>query len=172
MVPPIPECTSGRKIKGTETPWRHNEGMGTSLMTGSIKMWELGVRGKMWGVIKVMYRVSRSAVLLDGECSDAFDVQQGVAQGCSLSPILFSVFINGLLKEVEQAGLGVELSDGSTIGGMLFADDFVGVSNSEEELQRLINVVHAYCCKWRLKANVSKGAVVVFARELVEGSWN
>ena len=101
-----------------------------------------------------LYRVSRSAVLLDGECSEAFDVQQGVAQGCSLSPILFSVFINGLLKEVEQAGLGVELSDGSTIGGMLFADDFVGVSNSEEELQRLINVAHAYCCKWRLKANV------------------
>ena len=99
-------------------------------------------------------------------------MQQGVAQGCSLSPILFSVFINGLLKEVEQARLGVELSDGSTIGGMLFADDFVGVSNSEEELQRLINVAHAYCCKWRLKANVSKSAVVVFARELVEGSWN
>ena len=85
---------------------------------------------------------------------------------------MFSVFINGLLKVVEQAGLGVELSDGSTIGGMLFADDFVGVSNSEEELQRLINVAHAYCCKWRLKANVSKSAVVVFARELVEGSWN
>ena len=57
------------------------------------------------------------------------------------------MFINGLLKEVEQAGLGVELSDGSTIGDMLFADDFVGVSNSEEELQRLINVSHAYCCK-------------------------
>ena len=108
---------------------------------------------------------ARSAAL---ECSEAFDVQQGVAQGCSLSPILFSVFINGLLKEVEQAGLGMELSDGSTIGGMLFADDFVGVSNSEEELQRLINVAHAYCCKWSL----SKSAVVVFARELVEGSWN
>ena len=81
-----------------------------------------------------------------------------------LSPILF---INGLLKEVEQAGLGVELSDGSTIGGMLFGDDFVGVSNSEEEA--FINVAHAYC--W-LKANVSKSAVVVFARELAEGSWN
>ena len=101
------------------------------------KMWELSVRGLMWRVIKELYRVSRSAVLLDGECSEAFDVQQGVAQGYSLSPISFSVFINGLLKEVEQAGLRVELSDGSTIGGMLFADDFVGVSNSEEELQML-----------------------------------
>ena len=58
------------------------------------------------------------------------------------------MFINGLLKEVEQAGLGVELSDGNTIGGLLFADDFVGVSNSEEELQRLINVAHGLkACK-------------------------
>ena len=31
----------------------------------------------MWRVIKEMYRVSRSAALLDGECSEAFDVQQG-----------------------------------------------------------------------------------------------
>ena len=45
----------------------------------------------MWRVIKEMYRVSRSAVLLDGECSEAFNVEQGVAQGCSLSPILFTV---------------------------------------------------------------------------------
>ena len=30
----------------------------------------------------------------------------------------------------------------------------------------------AHCCKWRLKANVRKSAVVVFARKIVEGSWN
>ena len=29
--------------------------------------------------------------------------------------------------------------------------------------------MHAYCCKWRLKANVSKNTVMVFARETVEG---
>ena len=44
-----------------------------------------------------MYEVSRSAVLLDGEKSNMFSVEQGVAQGCSLSLILFSVFINDLL---------------------------------------------------------------------------
>ncbi len=41
--------------------------------------------------------------MLEGEQSAAFNVEKGVAQGCSLSPILFSVFINGLLNEVEQA---------------------------------------------------------------------
>ena len=45
---------------------------------------------------------------------------------------------------------------------MLFADDFVGVSDSEEHLQKLIDVIHAYCCKWRLKANVSRSAVMFF----------
>ena len=60
-----------------------------------VKLWEFGVRGKMWRVIKRMYELSKSAVLLDGEWSEAFDVEQGVARGCSLS---FSVFINGLLR--------------------------------------------------------------------------
>ena len=39
-----------------------------------------------------------------------------MAQGCSLFPILFSVFINDLLIEVEKAGLGVQLNIGKKIG--------------------------------------------------------
>ena len=53
----------------------------------------------------------------------------------------------------------------------MFADDFVGVSESKDQLQKLVDVVHTYCCKWRLKANVSKSAVMVFARESVDGAW-
>ena len=58
--------------------------------------------------------------------------------------ILFSVFINDLLKVVELAKLRVQLSSGKNIGGMLFADDFVGVSDSKESLQKPI------CCTWIL----------------------
>ena len=54
------------------------------------------MKGKMWRVIKTMtmYTSSKSVVLLEGEKSSTFSVEQGVAQGCSLSPILFSVFIS------------------------------------------------------------------------------
>ena len=51
-------------------------------------------------------------------------VEQGVAQGCSL--YLLYCFRNNLLGEVEEAGLGVV-----SVGGMLFANDFVGVSDSK-----------------------------------------
>ena len=135
-----------------------------------LKLWDMGVKGRMWRVIKKMYEASRSTVLLEGEKSAMFSVEQGVAQGCSLSPILFSVFINDLLKDVEQAELGIQLSSGKRVGGMLFADDFVGVSDSRESLQKLIDV-HGYCNKWRLKANVSKSAVMVFSKNSVEGGW-
>ena len=72
----------------------------------------------MWRVIKRMYEASRSAVLLDGEKSASLSVEQGVAQGCSLSPILFSVFINDLLKELEKAELGIHLGEGGRDGGI------------------------------------------------------
>ena len=50
-----------------------------------VKLWDMGVKGRMW----CMYEASRSAILLEGEKSAAFRVEQGVAQGCSVSPILF-----------------------------------------------------------------------------------
>ena len=54
------------------------------------KLWGVGIRVKMWRVIKKMYAESRSVVLLEGEKSEGFSVEQG---GCSLSPILFSILI-------------------------------------------------------------------------------
>ena len=107
------------------------------------KLWEMGIKGRMWRVIKKMYESSKSVVLLEGKKSDMFTIEQGVPQGCSLSPILFSVFIHDLLKEVHQTGFGIQLSSGKTVGGMLFTNDFVGISDSKESLQKLLYVVYS-----------------------------
>ena len=59
--------------------------------------------------------------------------------------LFFTVFINDLLREVEEAGLGVQHCNGKSIGEMLFADEFFGVSDSKEKLWKLIDVVQSYC---------------------------
>ena len=64
---------------------------------------------------------------------------------------------------VQQFEIGIQLSSGKAVGGILFADDFVGDSDSKESLQKLIDVVYSYCSKWRLRANVSKSAVMFFS---------
>ena len=54
---------------------------------------------------------------------------------------------------------------------MLFANDFAGVRESRESLQKLTDVVYRYCNRWRLKANVGKSAMMVFSKDRVEGRW-
>ena len=79
----------------------------------------------------------------------SLNVEQGVAQGCSLSPILFSVFINDLLKEIEKAGLGVQLCNNKSITGTLFVNDFVIRGRSYRSM--LMSYIRSYCNRWRLR---------------------
>ena len=46
--------------------------------------------------------------------------------------VVYSIII--LLKEVEKANLGIQLSSGKKVGGLLFADDSVWICNSAEGL--------------------------------------
>ena len=55
------------------------------------RLWEEGVRGKMWRVVKGMYQTVESAVLVGDESTEWFKLEAGVRQGCVMSPILFIV---------------------------------------------------------------------------------
>ena len=69
------------------------------------------MRGKIWRVIKGMYSVVQSSVLVGEERTEMFDLQTGVRQGCVMSPILFSFFINGLAKEIKRKTKGVPIGE-------------------------------------------------------------
>ena len=62
---------------------------------------------------------------------------QGVAQGCALSPSLFKVYINDMIVAVEAANQGVTMGE-HTVSGLMFMDDFVGISEAPEGLQKQI----------------------------------
>ena len=90
---------------------------------------------------------------MHGKDSDPFPINQGVAQGCPLSPILFAVFVNDLLVELQQKNLGLTFNN-RYAGCLAFADDFVGLAGSKEELQKIIDVCRDWAIKWKMQANM------------------
>ena len=55
-------------------------------------------------MLKKMTECARSAVMLDREISKYVDIFQRDAQVCTLSPILFKVYVNGMTVAVEAEG--------------------------------------------------------------------
>ena len=115
-----------------------------------------------------MYREVKSCVMVDGEQTEWFETCMGVRQGCVLSPILYSIFINGFAKAMKESGVG-----GVPIGNncCCFADDIVMFAESAEELQRMLEVLEVYCKKWRFETNVGKSKVMVVGGGEEEGEW-
>ena len=85
-----------------------------------------------------------------------------------MSPILFSIFINQLLDEVEKAGIGITVKKDVKIGGLMFADDFVGLTTNAEDLQTLINIVQGICNKWRFESNIKRVLLWFFLKRLIQ----
>ena len=77
-----------------------------------------------------------------------------------LSPNLFQVYIDDMIVAVEAAKQGVTMGE-DTVSGLMFADDFVGISETPEGVQKQIENALEYTRKWRVTANVEKCAVCI-----------
>ncbi len=66
-----------------------------------------GVNGKAWRLIWSWYQGASCQVKVDGRLSGGFAVERGVKQGSVLSPALFLLVIDPLLKKLEKSGLGL-----------------------------------------------------------------
>ena len=126
-----------------------------------------GVPGKLLSLVKRWYKNVTVRVRVNDVESDWFESKVGVRQGDTLSPLLFNIFINGIVENVKESGLGVKIGS-ETMSVLLFADDMVLVEN-EVELGHLVDKVKQYCGKWKLEVNVNKTKVVVVSKDGSEG---
>ena len=56
----------------------------------------------MFAVIRQFHDGMQACVRLDEECSDKFDVGQGLRQGCELAQLLFNMFFTAVLRAAEK----------------------------------------------------------------------
>ena len=109
-----------------------------------------------------MYAKATARVkLTTSEATKSFSCQKGVQQGCSLSSLLFSLFLSELETEVAEHEDGVPLMN-ATLNMMMFADDIVLLSTSAQGLRKHLETLEDYCSKWNLQINAAKTKVSVF----------
>lgn len=136
-----------------------------------------GVGGRLLKGVKSFYVSSRACVRVAGETSDWFTVNVGLRQGCVMSPWLFNMYMDGVVREVNARvlGTGCELVKGNQkwhLNQILFADDTALVADSEERLRRLVTEFGRVCERRKLSVNVGKSKVLRCARDGRMGGMN
>ena len=140
----------------------------------------IGVPTQIIAVIQQFHDGMRACVRPDaGVCSDWFEVEQGLRQGCVLSPLLFNIFFAAVLTVVlqrfseEPAILAelVPLKEPPTsmgpepamdyvvrraVWGMLYADDACIVSRSPQGLAKMMEVIVEVCPAFALTVSAKK----------------
>ena len=127
-----------------------------------LKLQKAGINGKIYKVIKSMYSSSQSRVKSKHTMSEHIEITQGVHQGRVLSPVLFNIFINDIGEDLLENN--VPILNGHKISHLLYADDLLLLSTSENELQRNITIINEFCNKWGLSVNADKSKVMVFSK--------
>ena len=147
--------------KAYDTVWR--EGLWR-------KMREYGVEESFVSLCEGLYEGVQASVQVDRQQSRWFRVDEGLRQGCPLSPLLYSVYIMGMVEELERENLGVKVS-GVWCGASIYADDIVLIAESGEELQKMLDMVGRYAELWKFRFNARKSKVMVVGRKNSGEKW-
>jgi hypothetical protein len=117
-------------------------------------------------MLKSMYKTVQSCVRWQTDFSNFFECPSGLKQGCILSGINFSLFINEVAHKVNCNGKhGVQILPGlQEFFMLLFADDICLISTTPAGLQNQINNLQTASGYLGLSVNLDKTKVMVFRK--------
>ena len=117
--------------------------------------------GGVWfqRVLKELYKEDTCRVRFGEIETDWFGVEEELKQVCSLSPVLFVLYLAELGNRLVKSGLGVKVGD-VVVPGLFLADDLVVMGQMERDLRELLKMVGEYGREWKMQFNSSKCKVV------------
>ena len=130
----------------------------------------LDIDGKDLRIIRNLYWGQTAAVRVDNECSDFREIKRGVRQGCVMSPDLFNLYSEIILRHLNDIpGLKV---NGENINNIRYADDTALIAGSEKDLQTLLDIVVKESENMGLFLNVKKTECMVVSKKVVNPNCN
>ena len=119
------------------------------------RLFSIGVNRKTWRIIKNWYKGGSCCVKLEDRLSNDFPAQRGVREGSVLSPTLFLLVMDPLLKKLESASLGLKIND-LFVGGFTHADNIRTITNNTSSLNDQLEAVSSFTSENFLQLNPSK----------------
>ena len=111
-------------------------------------------------LIEALYSEQHSAVRTDSGTTDWFSVSKGVRQGCIMSPQLFIVYTESIIREVEEEQSNSEYDElsvgGTKITELRYADDTALFSTTPERLNNIVHAVNKHSAAYKLSINADK----------------
>ena len=126
------------------------------------KLKDRGIDGKVLEIIKTLYMEDTASVKIGKKFSKPFKTNRGVRQGCVLSPLLFILFLSDLQDVLDSSKDNVKVSKDTEISCLMWADDILILSETEEGLQHKLNALAEYSKKNKLTVNTKKTQCMIF----------
>ena len=125
------------------------------------KLLDIGITGKFYNIIKFIYEGDQICLKINDSITPAIRTMMGVRQGCVLSPLLFNIFMADFSRTLSS-DVGVHITDNDRINCILWADDIILLSETEEGLNKLLSQLKLYSDQNQLKVNTDKTKCMIF----------
>ena len=123
------------------------------------KLERMGFGGKFLKSLQALYSGDCVVCMVNGSPTRPVYLRRGLRQGCSLSPLLFALYIADIGSDLTSSSIGCEVGN-LLLSGLLFADDIVLMAKTPDGLKELISLVNNHCVALRMDVSVEKSQVV------------
>ena len=129
------------------------------------KLWkilrEMGIPDHLTCLLRNLYAGQEAAVRIGHGTTDWSQIGKGVCQGCILSPCLFNIYVEYIMRNggLEETQAGIKIA-GRNINNLSYADDTTLMAESKE-LKSILMKVKEESEKVGLKLNIQKTKIMV-----------
>ena len=122
---------------------------------------EMGIPDHLIYLLRNLYAGQEATVRTGHGTTDWFQIEKGVHQGCTLSPCLFNLYTQYIVRNagLDEAQAGIKIAR-RNINNLRYADDTTLIAESKEELKSLLIKVKEESEKVGLKLNIEKTKIM------------